>query len=240
MPPPNIEPNTKLPTPDHDLDDTDDDDFDFDLDEPSEPSESDAELFEPTEKPNIQNQEVLMEEKMVISFYYFPTEDREAYALFFESKGIRVSRQNLNDPTITHVIARGNFDASNNTNFGAIVSGVWILHASYIQACMDADKILTNVSDFEIWKFRKFMDCLPVKISEDLETLVGSKEATDYFVATQMRTYIKKNNLIDPKNRQLVICDDKLEKITGRKEIKCCDMIKYLRPHMSKIYEFSM
>ena len=39
LPPPNIEPNTKLPTIDDDLDDTDD--FDFDLDEPSEPSESD-------------------------------------------------------------------------------------------------------------------------------------------------------------------------------------------------------
>ena len=34
--------------------------------------------------------------------------------------------------------------------FGAIVSGVWILHASYIQACMNANKILTNFSYFEL------------------------------------------------------------------------------------------
>ena len=235
MPPPNIEPNTKLPTPDHDLDDTDDDDFDFDLDEPSEPSESDAELFEPTEKINIQNQEISMEEKMVISFYYFPTEDREAYAIFFESKGIRVSRQNLNDPTITHVIARGNFDASNNTNFGAIVSGVWILHASYIQACMNANKILTNFSFFKL-----VCSTPPVKISEDLETIVGAKESTEHFVAKQMRTYIKENKLLDPKDKQFVICDDKLEKIIGQKKTKCFDMIRYLRAHMTKIREFSM
>ena len=238
MPPPNIEPNTKLPTIDYDLDDTDD--FDFDLDEPSEPSESDVELFEPTKKLNIQNQEIWMGENMVISFYYFPTEDREAYALFFESKGIQISRQNLNDPRITHVIAsnaRGNFDASNNINFGAIVSGVWILHASYIQACMNANKILMNFSDFE---FCKFMDCLPVKISEDLETIVGSKEATEHFVAKQMRTYIKENKLLDPKDKQFVICDEKLEKIIGQKKTKCFDMINYLRPHMTKIREFSM
>ena len=178
-----------------------------------------------------------MEEKMVVSFYYFPTEDREAYALFFESKGIRVSRQNLNDPTITHVIARGNFDASNNTNFGAIVSGVWILHASYIQACMNANKILTNFSDFEIWKF---MECLPVKISGDLETLVGAKEATEFFVAKQMRTYIKENKLLDPKDKQFVICNEKLETIIGQKKTTCFDMIRYLSPHMTKIREFSM
>ena len=175
-----------------------------------------------------------MEEKMVISFYYFPTEDREAYALFFESKGIRVSRQNLNDPTITHVIARGNFDASNNTNFGAIVSGILILHASYIQACMNANKILTNFSFFEL------VCSPPVKISEDLETIVGSKVATEHFVARQMRTYFMENMLLDPKDKQFVICDDKLEKIIGQKKTKCFDMIKYLRPHMTKIREFSM
>ena len=178
-------------------------------------------------------------ENMVVTFYNIPFNFREAYALFFKGMGIQVSPQSLKDnPRITHVIARAHFDASINTNFGAIVSGVWILDASYVQACMEANTILTNFSDFEnleIWKIFQ-----TVKISEDLETLVGSKEATDYFVATQMRTYIKKNNLIDPTNRQLVICDDKLEKITGRKEIKCCDMIKYLRPHMSNIPEFSM
>ena len=173
---------------------------------------------------------------MVITFYNILFKDREAYTLFFQSMGIQVSPQSLNtDLRITHVIARAQFDASHDTNFGAIVSGVWILDASYIQACMEANKILTNFSDFEFSRFFKL-----VKISEDLETLVGSKKATEYFVAKQMRTYIKENNLIDPTNRQLVICDDKLEKIIGQKETKCCDMIKYLRPHMSNIHESSM
>ena len=163
-------------------------------------------------------------------------EDIEAYLLFFQSMGIQVSPESLyTDPRITHVIARGHFDASNNTNFGAMVSGVRILDASYIQACMEANEILTNFSDFEFSRFFK-----PMKISEDLETLVGHKESTEHFVAIQMRTYIKENNLIDPTNRQLVICDDKLEKIIGQKKTKCCDIRYFLRPHMSKIHEFSM
>ena len=189
----------------------------------------------PNEKPITQNQEISVRENMVIGFYYFPAKDREAHALFFESMGIQVSRQNLsNDPKITHVIARGHFNTSNANNFGAIVSGVLILNVSYIQACMEANKILTNFSDFEFWNNFQFK----MKISEDLETLVGSNKATEDFVAKQMRIYIKENNLIDPTNRQLVICDDKLEKITGQKKTKFCDMIKYLRPHMSKFTNF--
>ena len=174
-------------------------------------------------------------ENMVVTFYNIPFNFREAYALFFKGMGIQVSPQSLKDnPRITHVIAR-NFDASNDTNFGAIVSGVWILEASYVQACMEAKKILTNFSDFESRKISQ-----EVKISEVLETLVGSKEATEYFVAKQMRTYIQENKLIDPTYRQLVICNDKLEKIIGQKKTQCCDMRYFLRPHMSKIDEFSM
>ena len=192
----------------------------------------------PNEKPITQDQEISVREKMVIGFYYFLAKDREANALFFESMGIQVSHQSLHDHRITHMIvhsARENNMLSHDTSFGAIISGVWILDASYVQACTEANKILTNFSDFE---FRKISQ--KVKISEDLETLVGSKKATEYFVAKQMRTYIKENNLIDPTNRQLVICDDKLEKIIGQKKTKCCDMIKYLRPHMSKMHKFSM
>ena len=55
-----------------------------------------------------------------------------------------------------------------------------------------------------------------------------------------MKTYIKENKLLDPKDKQFVICDDKLEKIIGQKKTKCFDMIRYLRPHMTKIREFSM
>ena len=101
---------------------------------------------------------------------------------------------------------------------------------------MEANKILTNFSDFENWK--NFQSTITVKISEDLETLVGSNKATKKILAKQMGIYIKENNLIDPTNRQLVICDDKLEKITGQKKTKFCDMIKYLRPHMSKFTNF--
>ena len=190
----------------------------------------------PDENPITQNQEISVRENMVIGFYYFLAKDREAYALFFKSMGIQVSHQSLNDPRLTHMISTSNTGSGLlKTEFAAILSGVWVLNASYIYACMKANKILTNFSDFELRQ-----NYPSLKISEDLETLVGSKEATEYFVAKKMRTYIKENNLIDPTNRQLVICDDKLEKIIGQKKTNCCNMIKYLRPHMSKIHEFSM
>ena len=189
----------------------------------------------PNGKPINQNQEILVRENMVIGFYYFLPTDKEAYSLYFKSMDIQVSHQSLNDPRITHMISTSKLAQHlRKTEFGAILSGVWVLDASYIYACMKAKKVLTNFSDFEFWQ-NPFP---PLKISEDLETLVGSKEGTEYFVAKKIRTYIKENNLIDPTNRQIVFCDDKLEKIVGQKKVKCCDMVKYLRPHMLRFTNF--
>lgn len=73
----------------------------------------------------------------------------------------------------------------------------------------------------------------PLKLSEDLEAVVGLKEAPRHEVIKQMWAYIKENNLQDPKNKQWAICDDKLEKVIGEKKFKCFGMAKYLKEHMS-------
>ena len=73
----------------------------------------------------------------------------------------------------------------------------------------------------------------PVKISEDLEAIIGVKEAPRHEVIKLMWAYIKENKLQDPKNKQFAICDDKLEKVIGEKKFKCFGMAKYLKEHMS-------
>ncbi len=73
----------------------------------------------------------------------------------------------------------------------------------------------------------------PVKLSEDLEAIVGVKEAPRHEVIKLMWAYIKDNNLQDPKNKQFAKCDDKLEKVIGEKRFKCFGMAKYLKEHMS-------
>lgn len=73
----------------------------------------------------------------------------------------------------------------------------------------------------------------PLKLSEDLEAIVGTKTAPRHEVIKQMWAYIKENNLQDPKNKQWAICDDKLEKVIGEKKFKCFGMAKYLKDHMS-------
>jgi upstream activation factor subunit UAF30 len=74
----------------------------------------------------------------------------------------------------------------------------------------------------------------PLKLSEDLEEIVGLKEASRGEVIKQMWAYIKENKLQDPKNKQFAICDDKLEKVIGEKKFKCFGMAKYLKDHMTK------
>jgi len=72
-----------------------------------------------------------------------------------------------------------------------------------------------------------------MKLSEDLEEIVGTDKASRGEVVKQVWAYIKENKLQDPKNKQWAICDDKLEKVIGEKRFKCFGMAKYLKEHMS-------
>ena len=63
--------------------------------------------------------------------------------------------------------------------------------------------------------------------------VLGLKEAPRHEVVKQMWAYIKENKLQDPKNKQWIICDEKLDKVIGEKKFKGFGMAKYLKDHMS-------
>ena len=94
---------------------------------------------------------------------------------------------------------------------------------------------LTSESDDEAIKKRNFEATgytQPMKISSELEAVIGVKEAPRHEVIKRMWAYIKENNLQDPKNKQFANCDEKLEKVIGESRFKCFGMAKYLQNHM--------
>ena len=62
--------------------------------------------------------------------------------------------------------------------------------------------------------------------------VIGIKEATRREVIMRLWTYIQKNNLQDPKDKQFFICDAKLEKVFGVPRCKAFGMAKYLQNHL--------
>ena len=73
---------------------------------------------------------------------------RPKNSLFAPStKGVQISDDNLCDPETTHVVAQKM--SRSEKMLGSIASGKWILHPSYIEACMAAKEILSNFTDFE-------------------------------------------------------------------------------------------
>ena len=85
--------------------------------------------------------------KMCMSFSNFPEEYKGQFVPFFKSKGVRISSDILCDPGATHVVAQKM--SRSEKMLGAIASGKWILHPSYVEACMAAKEILSNFTDFE-------------------------------------------------------------------------------------------
>jgi len=73
----------------------------------------------------------------------------------------------------------------------------------------------------------------PVKLSEELADIVGGDEMPRHEVVKRMWAYIKENKLQDPKNKQMIKCDDKLAKIVPTKKFRGFGMTKYLKDHMN-------
>jgi DNA topoisomerase-1 len=65
------------------------------------------------------------------------------------------------------------------------------------------------------------------KLSKDLQEVVGAKELSRPEVTKKIWEYIKARNLQDPKNKRLIVPDDKLTKIFGSK--KPLDMMQLAR-----------
>merc|ERR1719435_186680 len=73
----------------------------------------------------------------------------------------------------------------------------------------------------------------PVRLSEELADIVGGDEMPRHEVVKRMWAYIKENKLQDPKNKQMIKCDDKLAKIVPTKKFRVFGMTKYLKDHMN-------
>lgn len=74
----------------------------------------------------------------------------------------------------------------------------------------------------------------PMKVSADLEAVVGKGPMPRGQVVKKLWEYIKKNDLQDPKNKRDIIADDKLKVVFGGKaKVNMFEMTKLVSKHLS-------
>ena len=172
---------------------------------------------------------------MVVSIYKcFITGEAQKFGDYFKYRGIKVDNSDICNPEVTHILT-GNYICNNKT-FGALVSGKKFLGLyRYFTDCWKADEILMNFSEYECLKLYSYnrTDWPKMKLSKHFEEIVGTNEAFKDEVAKLMCAYIKENNLQDQNKKEYVICDEKLQKVVGKKKIKYTELLKPVSHHMS-------
>ncbi|OGZ66710.1 MAG: hypothetical protein A3C50_02385 [Candidatus Staskawiczbacteria bacterium RIFCSPHIGHO2_02_FULL_43_16] len=74
----------------------------------------------------------------------------------------------------------------------------------------------------------------PMKLSADLEEVVGKGPMPRSQVVKNIWVYIKKNNLQNPKNKRNILADAKLKAVFGGKgEVTMFEMTKLVSKHLS-------
>ncbi len=73
----------------------------------------------------------------------------------------------------------------------------------------------------------------PLKLSPELEAIVGPGPMARSQVVKLLWVYIKKNNLQNPKNKRNIIADEKLRVIFGKNEVSMFEMTKLVSAHIS-------
>lgn len=74
----------------------------------------------------------------------------------------------------------------------------------------------------------------PMKLSEDLEAVVGKGPMPRSEVVKQLWAYIKKNGLQDQKNKRNINADDKLKVVFGGKsQVSMFEMTSLVSKHLS-------
>ena len=74
----------------------------------------------------------------------------------------------------------------------------------------------------------------PMKLSTDLEEVVGKGPLPRSQVVKKLWAYIKKNGLQDSKNKRMINADSKLKAIFGGKSVvNMFEMIKLVSKHIS-------
>lgn len=74
----------------------------------------------------------------------------------------------------------------------------------------------------------------PMKVSADLEAIIGKGPLPRTEVVKKIWEYIKKNDLQNPKNKRNIFADEKLAKIfAGKKEITMFELTKLVSAQLS-------
>ncbi|KAG9284544.1 hypothetical protein G9A89_014148 [Geosiphon pyriformis] len=74
----------------------------------------------------------------------------------------------------------------------------------------------------------------PLLLSPVLSGFLGENELSRLEVVKRLWTYIKDNNLQDPKDKRFIVCDEKLIEIFGKDRMHSFTMNKYLTAHLRK------
>ncbi|CAG8451421.1 6710_t:CDS:2 [Ambispora leptoticha] len=74
----------------------------------------------------------------------------------------------------------------------------------------------------------------PLLLSPVLSEFLGQEELSRLEVVKRLWSYIKENNLQDPKDKRFIICDEKLMHIFGKDRMHSFTMNKYLTDHLRK------
>jgi len=73
----------------------------------------------------------------------------------------------------------------------------------------------------------------PMKVSPELEAVVGKGPMPRMDVVKNIWVYIKKHDLQNPNNKRNILADDKLYKVLGKKEVTMFEMTKLVSKHLS-------
>jgi upstream activation factor subunit UAF30 len=68
--------------------------------------------------------------------------------------------------------------------------------------------------------------------SAELASVVGAAALARTEVVKKLWAYIKKNNLQNPKNKRNIMCDDKLSKVFGKKEVSMFELASLIGKHL--------
>ncbi|HMB25798.1 MAG TPA: SWIB/MDM2 domain-containing protein [Patescibacteria group bacterium] len=74
----------------------------------------------------------------------------------------------------------------------------------------------------------------PLKLTPELEEVVGKGPMPRFEVVKKIWAYIKENDLQNPENKRNILADDKLKELFGGKdEVTMFEMTKLVNKHMS-------
>lgn len=73
----------------------------------------------------------------------------------------------------------------------------------------------------------------PLKLSAELEAVVGKGPMPRSQVVKKLWDYIKKHDLQNPANKRNIFADDLLMPLFGKKEVTMFEMTKLVSPHIT-------